>query len=905
MKGFYLLLFSCFCLVQTGFSQSVISGTVVDENDNLKLQNATVMLLQAKDSLLVSYGRTNAVGQFELKKPTNGDYLLIVSFPKYADFYQRLNNGEATTLGAIKLQSVAHLIEEVIVKRRAAITIKGDTTEYDAAQFTVEKNAKVEDLLKVLPGISVDASGKITAQGKVVKKVLVDGEEFFGDDPTLVTRNLRSDMVDKVQVYEKKSEQAERTGVDDGERQQTINVKLKDGAKNGVFGKGLAGGGTDKYYMGQLMFNRFKGSQKLSAYGLFGNNGTTTLSWQDAEKYGGDSGVSFSDDGIDVSSNNDPFSGRGVVGIPRAINTGVNYNDKWKEDKMKLNLSYKFGQINSDGKDQTERSGVINDNNVKIQDTKNQQHRANIRYDLDLDSLNLFTIRANATKKKLWNHTDNSSESFATDGSTLIKSAGWEENDDRVNNYNADLLYTRRFLKKGRSLTLNGIVGRDELTGTGFLFIDRKNIALSKDTVTDQRKEKDQQLTRLRGAITYTEPLSDKFNLSLGYSLENSKNSSLIQSFNKVGNSYSDLDEKFSSNFDFNRVSSNYRIGLNYNTEKFRASLTNNLNDDKLKQINKYDSRELERSFFTYNPRLSLNFNPAKNKRINLNYSGTNNLPSLTQIQPILNNSDQLNFYEGNENLNPSFTNSFNLFFVKFNVLSGSYTYIGGNASLTKDPISQNITNSGGVNTYKWDNISGKTDFNASGYGGTNFKLLKDLNISNEPGLSVSYSANNNFFNGERNEIKSTSYNFTYKVMRETKTGFNFNMSFSPQYRKMTSILSPDQNNSGFVFTSDGSLDYYITKTFKVYTNINYSYEAPTQAFDQKIERFLVTPGVSKKLLKDESLTVDFMVNDIFNNNIGYSRSQYNAIFTQRRYDTIRRYYMLKVSWDFNKMFVK
>ncbi|MGE8421964.1 MAG: hypothetical protein ACN6PI_03995, partial [Sphingobacterium siyangense] len=127
---------------------------------------------------------------------------------------------------SIGMTSSTTLLEEVIVTGRVPISIKGDTTEYDAGSFKVEKNAKVEDLLKVLPGITVDASGKITAQGKTVKKMLVDGEEFFGDDPILVSRNIRSDMVDKIQVYEQKSDKAEKTGIDDGERTQTINVKL-------------------------------------------------------------------------------------------------------------------------------------------------------------------------------------------------------------------------------------------------------------------------------------------------------------------------------------------------------------------------------------------------------------------------------------------------------------------------------------------------------------------------------------------------------------------------------------------------------------------------------------------------------------------------------------------------------
>ncbi|HCX57726.1 MAG TPA: hypothetical protein DHU90_14315, partial [Sphingobacterium sp.] len=237
-----MLLFFIFAIPGLALGQSKIAGKISDVKDQLKLSDATVMLLTAKDSILTGFTRSDENGLFSLAKPDTGSYVLIVSYPKYGDFYTEIQSGVDYSKLAIGLTNTATLLQEIIVTGRIPITIKGDTTEYDAGSFKVEKNAKVEDLLKALPGITVDASGKITAQGKTVKKVLVDGEEFFGDDPTLVTRNIRSDMVDKVQVYEKKSEQAERTGVDDGQREQTINVKLKEGSKNGMFGKALLGG---------------------------------------------------------------------------------------------------------------------------------------------------------------------------------------------------------------------------------------------------------------------------------------------------------------------------------------------------------------------------------------------------------------------------------------------------------------------------------------------------------------------------------------------------------------------------------------------------------------------------------------------------------------------------------------
>src|SRR5699024_1732498 len=187
-------------------------------------------------------------------------------------------------LGSVDMMLVSELLDEVVITSRNKIMIKGDTIEFDASQYTVQKNARVEDLLSQLPGFQVDMNGEITALGETISKVLVDGEEFFGDDPTLVTRNIRADMVDKVQLYDKKSDQAEFTGVDDGERSKTLNIKLKEDKKKGYFGKVDAGAGTNEMYQGQAMFNRFNNKQRFSAFGTIGNTGRTGLNWQDADK---------------------------------------------------------------------------------------------------------------------------------------------------------------------------------------------------------------------------------------------------------------------------------------------------------------------------------------------------------------------------------------------------------------------------------------------------------------------------------------------------------------------------------------------------------------------------------------------------------------------------------------------
>lgn len=262
-------------------------------------------------------------------------------------------------------------------------------------------------------------------------------------------------MVDKVQVYDKKSEEAERTGVDDGQKVKTINVKLKEDKKNGLFGKALAGGGTDDYYMGQLMLNKFKGSQKIAAYGLVGNNATTSLSWQDTEKYGENDNVSYSDDGGTFYSTNggDDFSGEGVIGIPKAINSGIMFSDKTKNGKHKMNLSYKYGKIENEGNEET-----ISQNNLpdQIQNTNalrqiaadKDRQKLNLKYDLQFDSLTLLTITGNASRDNIWGETRNNSQTFDGNMDTLNTSESLDINDRKVEAINARALFTRKFMKK-------------------------------------------------------------------------------------------------------------------------------------------------------------------------------------------------------------------------------------------------------------------------------------------------------------------------------------------------------------------------------------------------------------------------------------------------------------------------
>src|SRR6185503_9387042 len=297
------LLFSLFlCFIATAsFSQTqTLRGVLKDTSENRNLANTVISVLSKKDSVLVQFTRADKSGNFKLEGLRAGSYILLITHPYMGDYFDNIEvkANEALDLGSVHLTPKSKLLSEVIVRSGSPIKIKGDTLIYTADSFKVRPGANVEELLRRLPGITVDKNGQITAMGERVKKVLVDGEEFFGSDPGIATKNLRADAVQEVQVFDKKSDQAAFTGIDDGVKDKTINLKMKKMA--GYFGKVELGGGLPDKYDNSAMVNLFRNKRKVAGYGIMSNTGQTNLDWQDAQNYGGSadnmmSGVS--DDG--------------------------------------------------------------------------------------------------------------------------------------------------------------------------------------------------------------------------------------------------------------------------------------------------------------------------------------------------------------------------------------------------------------------------------------------------------------------------------------------------------------------------------------------------------------------------------------------------------------------------------
>jgi hypothetical protein len=352
------LTLALFFVVHNANAQSTIKGKVVDSAEKKQLHNASINILSAKDSVLVSSVRAEKDGTFQLDAKEQGKYILMVTYPQYADFVDRIElaNGQSLNLNTIYLNTKAHLLKEVIIRSSvSAIRIKGDTTEYKADSFHVNPNADVQELLKKMPGIQVNSKGEITAQGEKVNKVLVDGEEFFSDDPAVVTKNLRADVVDKIQVFDKKSDQAAFTGIDDGQKTKTINVQLKEDKKNGYFGKAEIGSNFGQYGNGKLMANAFKGKKKMAAFFTQDNTRFDALNWDESRNYsdGGNTTTEMNDDGgINISFSSEGDYGDNV-GLPNQKSAGLVFGNKLKNASTNNSAQFQNLIVNGVGSNYT------------------------------------------------------------------------------------------------------------------------------------------------------------------------------------------------------------------------------------------------------------------------------------------------------------------------------------------------------------------------------------------------------------------------------------------------------------------------------------------------------------------------------------------------------------------------
>ncbi len=737
----------CLCSLSLSAQNNyAVKGMVTDTASRVKLPNTTICILNAKDSIMYKYTYAIDNGLFAINGLPQGKFLLLVSYPDYVDYVEEFTL-DAThpthDFGNVNMQLKSKLLMEVMIKGEIrAIKIKGDTTEFNPKAYVIQPNDKVEDLLKQLPGMTIDKDGKITANGVKVGKVLVDGEEFFGDDPTLVTKNLRADMVESVQLYDKKSDQAAFTGIDDGEKTRTINIKLKEDKKSGVFGKLEGGIGTNGYYQSQAIFNKFKAKYKLSVYGSVANNGKIGLGEDDEDKLGMTNIGQMDDETFrSYSDEDDGWDGKYYgAGQPWARNAGIHFDSKMNADKASINTNYKLRSMDVTGvttttSQQSLTSGIINNHSAQTYDKSSFRQKLDAMYQFRPDTSSNFKIGADATLRN--SKTDDNYITSTDNGSNVVLNrsnrTNTNNNDQKLVNVNG--LYTHKFKTPGRTFSLNLGTSYDENHSIGYVNseTDFFNPLGALDSIVEVHQLKTTAATHMviNSNATYSEPLSKTFAIIFNYGLGVNNAHADTRSYDKgPTGQYDVFNSTFSNNYNFNQLSNQLGAVFNYKKGKALVNFGTKAFAVDFKQVDEYTGIVYKRSFINWAPQASYQYKFSLQKSFKAEYSGRTTQPSLEQIQPIRVNTDPLFITLGNPDLKASFTNRFNVSYNTYGVVSGQSFNVSGSYAFTTAGIANNtITNtSTGKSTTQFINLD-KTSSNYFIWTGFNRKI-KPIDIN-------------------------------------------------------------------------------------------------------------------------------------------------------------------------------
>jgi len=916
MRKFIAGLVGILAITLSSHSQTTsIKGTVTDTVEKKNLANAVVALLRKSDSVLVKFTRTNTNGQFTIAVDSGGAYVLMVTYPKYADFADQVNPtaGKPLNIGKISLLQRALLLKEVIVHNTGAIRIKGDTTEFVADSFKVKEGATVEDLLKKLPGLSVNSKGEITAQGKQVDKVLVDGEEFFGNDPTIATQNIAAKQVDKIQVYDTKTEQDQIKGIGANNDSKTINIKLKDDAKKGYFGKVEAGSDFNRLTDGKLLYNNFAGTRKFSVFGTKSNTSTGSLGWEDRNKLGIENDFEYDEIGGYYFSfgTNDDFSDWGLQGLPDAYSAGSLYSNKWNEEKDKLNLSYIYNRLGTTNESSTLKQTLLPDTTFYNNENANtkglkQQHVFTGKYEWKIDSLASIKFTSANTYKTT--ETSGTTQSEALDENQELINTGDRTNTNNLTHKQSDnqVVYKQSFRKKGRMLltTLRYTYIHDDNNGTlNSLNQFYRNGIIDSTLVTDQLKLGTGESHTYGGKLTYNEPLNSHWNLVTEYSYNANHSNSDRNTFEKdLNGKYTLLDSLYSNNFDLNAYANTGIVTMRYLGKKLKSAFGGGVSAVRLDVNNLDNNRKNVYNFTNFTPQAQFSYAFKPQTSLSFRYNGSTVQPTIDQLQPVRNNNDPLNIFVGNPLLKVGFSHRFNLWYNRFQLLKGRYMYFGMNYNILENAISNfSVVDSFGKTTTTPVNVQGTRDYSFYGWwmsGEGDKKLIFEINPNVNGGRNVTY------INAHQSINTYANIELELGLRYSVQDKYNFHIGPKVGRNLSTSSLRKDIDNN--YWTYGGQADGYVMLPWKIEINsdINFDLRQKIPAFEETTNTNIIlwNAEVSKKVFKDKSGKFIFRANDILNQNKGFNRIINSNFVTDQRYQRIARYFMMSFQWTFTKM---
>lgn len=895
----FLGLFSIFSFSQSNSFK--ISGTLISEEESMPLEAATIHVERIKDSALVAYAISDKNGKFTLEDETNETALnLFVSYVGYGSYKKKIDLSKGIiVLGKIVLKTDTNALNEIIITSVAPVTIKKDTLEFNANSFKTAKNANVEDLLKKLPGIEVDMDGKIKVNGKEVDKVLVNGKAFFGNDPTIATRNLTKEMIRKVQITDTKTKAQAFAGEEGSRLSKTINFTIKEENNKGKFGKLAAGVGTDDRYEFSGMLSAFKKGKRVSVL-VGGNN--------------------INSPGFSFGGLQDFNRGQGGgSGITTSKNAGVNFSNSIGET-FDVSGNYFYSESNIDAQTLTERENILPDtrffsNSESSSITKNSNHRTNFGMEVKVDSMLYINTSTSFNYSKNNGYSLTDEESLNMENVLTNTSNSFSSNNRNNKSFNNSLDITKRFGSKGAFLRFNvsNSIGSNKLDSNLDSKIDfyGENLITNKNEIQDSIVRKqlingDTKSNELGLGLTYRLPIKGKelfLDATYAYNKNVQENIRNTFDFDQEDEVYNDeITRNLSSNLKYTNTTNSTGLKLTYKKEKLTTSLKTNYiqrelyNKDELRpQLSdkeEFEALELGANF---------NYRFSKTSSMRFGYNLNNNSPQLSQLQAFNDESNPLNITIGNPELKPANNHGLNVGYNKFNFKNHTGFNIRVNGRFANNQIVRKTSiNEDLVRRTTYTNVDGNHNLSASARLNKMIKIDTIKTIRYTLGFRSGVNKAINF----NNDIKYASQNLSFNPNIGLTFSWNNKLEFTPNYslsfNKTTFDIDTFQKQEFLTHALGFRTSAIASKKLDWKNDISYNYNPNIASGFQKSSWFW-NSSISYSMLKDRG-DLTLKVYDLLNQNTNARRIASANYIQDTQSNILKRYFMLNFSWKLNKM---
>ncbi len=893
-------------------AQVQVTGLVLDEQ-GLGLPGATIRVLKI-DSTLITGTSSNLAGAFRLSLPPQSKFILQISYSGYSGpgHFLSLNTGsEELRLPKVTLKENSKALKQVDVTAvQQTGTQKGDTTQFNANAYKTNPDATAEDLIKKMPGITSDNNG-VKVNGETVQKVLVDGKPFFGDDPNATLKNLPADMIDKVEVFDKMSDQSAFSGFNNSDQQKTLNFVTKKSKMVGKFGRVYAGGGADENselrYLTGAALNNFNGVQRVSLLLLSNNVNQQNFSMADLS---GSMGGNSNRGGGRSSGQMSP----GQNGIATTQAAGLNYTDEWGK-KIAISGSYFFNATENLASTQLNRSFFTKNQLNYLQTSRdrnfNINHRANLRLEFTLDSANkliytpAFTLQDNKAQSALLGRNE------IGDANLLSSTETDARNNNRAWDLNNNLLWQHKFEKKGRtfSATVANQINTRDNSGSYYA------ATVYSDTsafVLDQNFNTESYTRKTSGNLSYTEPLSSVSQLEVTYnpSYTESASNKKTNDYNPLVNAFTDFNSALSNKYENYYTLQKAGLSYRYAKNKLNFSVGSDAQTAELQGIQFYPyTARVNQQFLNLLPNGTLNYKFDKTKNLRVYYRTSTNIPSVSQLQNVIDVSNPLQIRTGNDSLRQTFDNNLTIRYGGFNTatsknmmvfanLSSSAHYISNATYILKnDSILQGYRTTAGTQLTKPTNLEGYYTARVFATFGQPLKKLKST-INFNGGLN--YAQTPSLIDDLLNYSKSYAGNAGLSVSSNISEKLDFSLGMNGNYTIVKNSLQSRSDNQFYSQTANFRINWLFLKGFVLNSDISHTfYRGLSQSFNQSYISWNAYLGY--KLLKNKSLEARLFVYDILNQNRSISRTVTGA-YTEDNFTTVlRRYAMFSLTYTFKK----